>query len=316
MIAPAITDGEAIRLDGLPFPDAARFMYLTHNSNRLRVCILESDRRAPRGSILLIPGRTEFIEKFFETAQDFRKRGYVVMIMDHRGQGLSDRLLDDPLKSWVKSFDDYVEDVAFVVNTLEAQLPRPHILVGHSMGGCIGLQGLISGHLNPDCAVFNAPMLQVYELETPPLPQAVSVLALLGMSHRFLPFQPQRQGIPVPFKVNKLTSDKARYMRWRAYFDKAPRLRVAGPTYGWARAAWRSMGYVNRNAAKLQTPTLICATSMDPIVVTPVVKEFAAKAGCDFKLIIGALHETFLESDNYREEFFASFDAFCDRQAV
>ena len=313
---PLISEGEAIVLDGLSFPDAARFLYVQHKKIRLRVCLLESLRPDPRGTVLLIPGRTEFIEKYFETAEDFRSRGFVVMIMDHRGQGLSDRLTADPLKSWVRSFDDYITDIDFVVKTLADDLPRPHILVGHSMGGCIGLQGLISGHLNPDCAVFNAPMLQVYGLETPPMPEVVSILAVLGFSHRRLPFQPQKEGVPIPFKGNKLTSDKGRYRRWRAYFDNAPRLRVAGPTYGWIRAATRSMRYVNRNAKKLKTPTLIVATSMDPIVVTPVVKDFAARAGCDFKLIVGALHETFLEIDNYRAEFFETFDNFCQKQAV
>lgn len=308
--------GEAIKLDGLPFPKAARFSYLTRGDVRLRTMILETSRTDARGTVILVPGRTEFIEKYFETAEDFRARGFVVLCIDHRGQGLSDRLTDDPLKSWVRDFDDYVEDLQFVIDSHGDALPRPHIMVGHSMGGCIGLQGLIKGTLDADIAVFNAPMLQVFGLETPPMPEVITVLSWLGLSQRRLPGQPQKEGVPIPFKGNKLTSDKSRYMRWRAYFDNAPRLRVAGPTYGWIRAAVKSMRYVNRNAAKLKTPTLIVATSMDPIVVPSIVRDFAVKAGCDFLMVSGALHETFLEVDEYRKIFFDAFDAYCTKQAV
>ncbi len=311
-----ILPGEAIKLDGLPFPKAARFSYITRNGVRLRSLVMDSGQSDPRGTVIIVPGRTEFIEKYFETAEDFRTRGFTVMCIDHRGQGLSDRLTPDPLKSWVRDFDDYIDDLQFVIDTLGPQLPRPHVMVGHSMGGCLGLEGLIKGKLDADIAVFNAPMLQVFGLETPPMPEVISALSVLGLSRRRLPWQVQKEGVPIPFKGNKLTSDKARYMRWRAYFDNAPRLRVAGPTYGWIRAAVKSMKFVNRNAAKLKTPTMIVATSMDPIVVPSVVRDFAVKAQCDFLMINGALHETFLEVDGYRAEFYAAFDVFCEKQAV
>jgi lysophospholipase len=308
--------GEAIRLEGLPFPERAQFSYITHKGVRLRVLVLPSNAVEARGSIILVPGRTEFIEKYFETAESFRARGFTVLIMDHRGQGLSDRLLSDPLKSWVSSFDDYAIDLAFIIKTLSHDLPRPHVLVGHSMGGAISLLGLIKGYLDPDICVVNAPMLSLYGQDTPPMTQVVSILSVLGFSRRRLPFQPANEGIPIPFKGNKLTSDKARYKRWRAYFDNAPRLRVAGPTYGWIRAADRAMRTLNRNAKKLKTPTLIVQTSMDTIVIPSAVKEFAHKAGTDFKMINGARHETFLEQDEYRDQFFESFDAFCKKHAV
>lgn len=311
-----ITPGEAIKLDGLPFPKAARFSYITHKGVRLRILVMDSNRADPRGTVIIVPGRTEFIEKYFETAEDFRARGFVVMCIDHRGQGLSDRLTHDPLKSWVRDFDDYIGDLQYVITGLGEQLPRPHVMVGHSMGGCIGIQGLIKKSFDADIAIFNAPMLQVFGLETPPMPEVISVMSVLGFSHRRLPWQVQKEGVPIPFKGNKLTSDKARYMRWRAYFDNAPRLRVAGPTYGWIRAAVKSMKFVNRNARKLKTPTLIVATSMDPIVVPSIVRDFAVKAQCEFLMINGALHETFLEIDAYRAEFYEAFDAFCERQAV
>lgn len=316
----AVSEGEVIRLDGHKYPDGGRSYYVNHKGVRLRAFILfpgRSDRYPePRGSVILVPGRTEFIEKYFETAEDFRARGFCVMTVDHRGQGLSDRLLPNAMKSWVGSFDDYVTDLAFVTQSLSEHLPRPHVLVGHSMGGAIGLQGLISGHLPVDAAVFNAPMLGLYGLNKLPISLTIKALALMGFAKRRLPKQPKPEGIPVPFTGNKLTSDESRYTRWRAYFDSAPRLRLAGPTYGWIRAGMSAMRYINRNAQQLKTPTLIVQTSKDPIVIPSIVEDFARRAECEFLMIDGALHETFLEQDMYRQTFFEAFDKFCERQAV
>ena len=322
---PLIEPGEAVRFDGMPFPSGAQFSYVTRPVRaagmsakplRLRVMILPAKTAEPRGSVILSPGRTEFIEKYFELAEDFRARGYSVFVIDHRGQGLSDRVLPDVLKSYIRRFDDYVDDLAYCLNVFKADLPRPHILVGHSMGGCVGLHGILSGDLAPDAAVFNAPMLGIVGLEQPMVAPIMSILSRLGLARRNIPFQAQRSGLPVPFKINKLTSDRARYSRWRAYFDSAPRLRLSGPTYGWIHAAVKSMKFVQRNASRLNTPTLIVIAGADRIVVPEDVRVFAKNSKAQTLELPTALHETFLERDEIRAAFFERFDAFCKSQAV
>ena len=98
--------------------------------------------RAPskltRGSIIFSPVRTEFVDKYLETAADFIERGFNVLIVDPRGQGLSDRLLDDKIKSHIEDFWDYVDDLVYAVKELSPSLPQPHVLMGHSMGGGAG----------------------------------------------------------------------------------------------------------------------------------------------------------------------------------
>ena len=47
-----------------------------------------------RGTVCIFPGRTEWIEKYFETVRDLRNRGFAVALLDWRGQGLSDRALE------------------------------------------------------------------------------------------------------------------------------------------------------------------------------------------------------------------------------
>jgi len=270
----------------------------------------------PRGSIILSPGRTEFIEKYFETAENLLDRGFNVLIVDPRGQGLSDRLLEDPLKSYVRSFQDYAEDFAFAIEAFEADLPKPHIAMGHSMGGCIVLLAVLTGTVSPSAVVCCAPMTGIFDVETRMSEYVIRAFNFLGLSKRRVPFQKKTGGQPVPFKGNKLTSDFDRFQRWASYFKTTPELRVAGPTIAWVSQALWAMNYVNRNARQLKVPGLIVAAGGDPIVDPASNSKFAHMAGIDFTVVPGALHEILMEKDEYRNQFFESLDQFLDSQGL
>src|SRR5688500_15425947 len=68
-----------------------------------------------KGTVCLLPGRTEFIEKYFEVVSDLRDRGFAVATLDWRGQGLSQRALSDPRKGHVRRFSEYDEDLRALV---------------------------------------------------------------------------------------------------------------------------------------------------------------------------------------------------------
>jgi lysophospholipase len=297
-------------------PEKYECMFVRHRGIDLRVCVLDCLKKPARGTVILVPGRTEFIEKYLEIISDMRARGFAVLIYDHRGQGLSGRLLADRLKSWVNRFSDYSKDLAFLMTALKDRLPRPHVLVGHSMGGAIALQALLRAMVKPDAAVMNAPMLGLVGTEQPGVPFMLSFLSMIGFSRRPIPMQPQSRGVAVDFSVNKLTTDRRRYDIWRSYFDAHEDLRVAGPTYGWITTSLRAMKEIQDKASKLQTPTLIVQPMADPIVVPEDVASFAEKSGAQFIPVMGALHETLMEKDVYRSQFFAAFDEFLDGQRI
>ena len=311
-----ITPGDVVRLEGLDLPSGAHFHFIEHDKLHLRVMLAPSGRAAARGSVIFQPGRTEFIEKYFEVAEDLIQRGFAVIIIDPRGQGLSSRLLDDPMKSYVAQFEGYCDDLTFVVDAFKSDLPRPHIVMGHSMGGTIGLQTILTGRLNPAACVFTAPMLELHDLDTPMMSAAVRFLSWAGMKYKNLPFQSGRSGKPVPFRANKLTSDPNRYQLWATYFENHKRLRVGAPTFGWISASLRAMKFVNDNAEHLKIPALIIGCGADPIVKPASNEDFAKLAGVDYVNIPGALHEILLERDEYRDQFWAAFDDFLERNAL
>src|SRR5256885_4307122 len=65
-----------------------------------------------KGTVCVFTGRSEFIEKYFETVRDLRKRGFTVAVMDWRGGGGSSRRMPEPPQGRVGSFSDFVTGLA------------------------------------------------------------------------------------------------------------------------------------------------------------------------------------------------------------
>ena len=64
-----------------PVPSGATAGYLTSfDGTKLRVARWDATRAPMRGTVVIVPGRTEFIEKYFEVVADLRRRGYAVVV--------------------------------------------------------------------------------------------------------------------------------------------------------------------------------------------------------------------------------------------
>ncbi len=59
---------------------------------------------SPRGSILFLPGRGDFYEKYLETLDHWHRAGWQVTALDWRGQAGSGRLGLDPMTGHVDDF--------------------------------------------------------------------------------------------------------------------------------------------------------------------------------------------------------------------
>ena len=204
------------------------------DGTRLRFGVWPEGRK---GTILMFAGRTEYVEKYGRVAEDFAKAGYGMVSFDWRGQGLADRPQHEPGMGHVLSFDEYRQDVAAFRAALEQLgVPKPWYLIGHSMGGCIGLRALYDG-LPVAAAAFTGPM---WGIQLTPLLKFLSPLLingsrLLGREDRFAPTTgPWKEE---PFEGNILTTDPDQYAYMNRQTAAHPELTLGGPSFQWVAAA-------------------------------------------------------------------------------
>jgi lysophospholipase len=297
-------------------PEGGRAFWLTAADGvRLRLGVWPGPAGA-KGTVFLLPGRTEYIEKYGPAAADLAQRGYAMLAVDWRGQGLADRLLDDPVKGHVVNFTDYQLDMAAVCQAAEAlELPRPWVILGHSMGGAIGLRALMGAHPFAACA-FSAPMwgIGLPALVHPFGARIARALNDTAFALRYAPGTgPQTYVFRDPFLDNKLTTDPGMWAFMVDQLAQAPALMLSGPSLRWV-----TEGILECAAlAALPAPDLPCYTALgglERIVDIPAVERQIArwpKARLD--RIASAQHEVMMETAATRAHFYdacaALFDA-------
>ena len=296
-------------------PNGRAFWLTTADDVQIRVAFWPAAEA--RGTVLLLPGRTEYIEKYGRAATDLARRGYATACIDWRGQGLADRAFSDRMVGHVEDFAEYQLDFdAMIAGCDAAAMPKPYFLLAHSMGGCIGLRALIRG-APVRAAAFSAPMWGIL-ISTWARPAAVMLSTAarwFSFDHRYAPGTgPSTYVIDAPFAGNTLTSDPAMwdYMKQQALAH--PDLPLGGPSLGWLKAALVECHALSMIAAP-KVPVYCALGLAEKIVDTgPVHLRMANWPGAAFDLVEGAEHEVMMEIPATRKRFFDTATALFDKQ--
>jgi lysophospholipase len=312
------SDSALVSLARNPVPGGAEEgLILTPDGVRLRYATWLATREPLRGTCVIVQGRSEYIEKYFETVADLRRRGYAVVAFDLRGQGGSERLLADPSKGHVSSFRDYDVDLETIIRDILPTLPTPHIALGHSLGGHILLRHALADDSPFSRLVVTGPMIKLSEAALGMPARSARMMAEIGCAagfgSRFVPGGKARVKGGDPFVDNPLSSDRERYMRAQAVLDAGPHLAIGSPTFGWMRAAFRSMALLQApdTPRLIRLPTLFIAAGDDKVVSTTAIEEFALKTKLGSAVLLAAArHEILRETDDARTRFWSAFDAY------
>lgn len=294
-------------LPGNDRPPATAFFLRAEDGVRLRVACWHGAEPL-RGTVLLFPGRTEYVEKYTRPAARLNAEGYSVIGIDWRGQGLSDRLQNDPRPGHIGDFADYQRDVVeLVVAASELQLPQPWHLLGHSMGGCIGLAALYN-ELPVASAAFSAPMWNI-NLRQMPHGVALGMAYIAGRLRRGGQAAAGTGGsgtyvLDESFNANLLTHDPA---NWGYLVQQAatwPDLTIGGASYDWVAKA---LNECTRLAAlpSPDYPALITLGDGEKIVSPAAIRDRAGRWDEGHLLeLTNCRHEVMMETPDIQEHFY------------
>jgi len=315
--APTGVPGEA----AASYRRADRYGFLDRDRAHLRYACWNAKGTpgtTPRGTILLLTGRGEFIEKYAaEVVGELLDRGFAVIALDWRGQGLSYRPLADREKGHIDSFDTYLADLKlFLQSVVAPEAPRPILALCHSMGGHILLRYLAETGAEPLSAGLIVSPMTALQREA----FLRSVLMLMPemavVDHRYLFGTGPFIFLAREFASNHVTHDERRYRLTEAWFKTDPRLSLGGPTIGWARQAVRSMlasmapGYLER----IELPLLLMTAGQDQLIdITSHAPVVARLGNAEHVIVAGAKHEIMMEIDPLRAQFWQAFDRLAAR---
>ncbi|MEL6857101.1 MAG: alpha/beta hydrolase [Pseudomonadota bacterium] len=302
-----------VDVPGNPRPDGARIIWFEGVGGRkLRACLAPATAETPRGTAIVCPGRTEFIEKYFEVARDLQDRGFAVLIIDWPGQGLSERLLDDPQKGHVDRFETFMGALRNGLDAME-ELPRPYVSLAHSMGGAIALAAIGQGLVKVEAAAFCAPMWGL------PLGRVqryfIWAMRVMGRADDFA----QKPGPPERFVDNVVTSDEAHWQLNRDLTDAAPELSLGPVTWGWLGASLDIFSSISKPdvLAKIDIPVFVASAADEKLVDNRAHAQIAAQlSACEHITVDDAMHEILMEKPEKRAEFWAGFDRMLERASI
>ncbi|WP_169628090.1 alpha/beta fold hydrolase [Ferrimonas senticii] len=268
----------------------------------LRYCILRQPAaRTSRGALVLCTGRGDSFSRYWPQIEWLYQQGFCLYLWDHRGQGLSARLLPNRQVGHVQHFDDYVADMTrFIREKLNPDNPTQRYLLGHSMGGAIATLYLAKYPHQFDKAMLVAPMMDI----NLPAPRKL-LTPLLALFHRLRPTGYAIGGSDYqvkPFADNPYTGDRAQF-DWNHWLhQQQPELQVGSPSVHWIRHALAVCDRLSNT--QVTTPLLLAIAEQERIVSNPPIYQFAERGGHQTLTIEDGRHELLMERPPLRQQLY------------
>lgn len=273
-----------------------------------------------RGTFFIFPGKSEYVEKYFEVVSELSARGFAAVVVDWRGQGLSHRENGDDKFGHITNFDWFFDDFDALYRMIKEECPRPHYCLAHSMGGNIALRMAAERDIPFAALVLSAPMTGIIlkGFWSRRVKQVSGLMRFIGRGKEVIPGGQLFDPLKEKFEANRVTHDLRRFNRAKAILTKNPDLVQRAATHGWMNESLKSIArlFEPRVLERLTTPVLLFTAGKDKLVDNRTHQELARlRPNVEAVFIPQSAHEILMERDDVRETFWREFDRFMDRLA-
>ena len=298
-----------------------QFHFFSPQKNiKLRFGVMRVQPNPAKGVFLLLHGRAEFIEKYKAVANQLTRKGFDVVSLDWRGQGLSSREVENRHKGYIHSFEDYVADLTALYDEVMESQELPVYILAHSMGGHIALRFMAQFPHKIKKAVLASPMVDI-ALPGLVYPLSKSLSKHFSKGHFAKTYTLGSENYAsksARFQGNKLCHDPEQFQILHDEIRKNPGLAIGGVTWGWLNAAFESIEILKNEVflQNIKTPVLILGAQNDAVVSLAAQKKLSQKLSHGyFHCIEGAFHELMFETPRIREEVWSLFDRFMSEES-
>ncbi len=258
-----------------------------------------------QAALVIVDGRTEYAAKYAELFYDLRDQPWSFYIYDHRGQGMSGRLLSDPDRGQVDNFANYVVDLKkFIQTVVKKKAHKRLFILAHSMGGTIAVlysienPGILKG------IILCSPMLRI---NTAPFPGELARLLTAGITALgggdFYVFGGGPYNPAKAFAGNDLTHSAARFALNKKILHEFPKNELGSPTFQWLNESFKAMKEARAEAGNLKILVLLLEGGSDTVVGRKAETKFCEGApNCVLARFPGGRHELLMEKDPIRNQ--------------
>jgi len=219
-----------------------------------------------RPLIILLPGLSEFCEKYYETANFFINHGYDILVIDWAFQGRSTRFNPNPHKRHSDGYDADINDLKLILDQHKRK-NTPMFMLGHSMGGHIGLRFLSQYPHYFQAASFSAPMIGIKDLKyTGWLIRLLTPFFNFFKTSYIPKGQNWREAARKSDGTDIFSSDPLRDAIHNMWCNYDPTLQVGNPTIKWVLESLKSIAFLKKNFSKIQIPILIGMAEKEEII--------------------------------------------------
>jgi lysophospholipase len=257
--------------------------------------------------LVILPGRTEPIEKYAELVYDLLQTpagaNLHYYLMDHRGQGHSGRMASPSDMGHVDKFENYVKDVETFVKLQDLDKRCEHkYLLAHSMGAGIATAYLLKNPKTFDKVILSSPMLKI---QTRPYAYAtaraiVQGMVIAGKGAKFAIGQ-RPYDSSLKFEDNTFTTSPERFKMAMGLFETYPMTKVGGVSSRWILEVMKGTHPIRSRYHEISTPMIMINAGFESYSEpSEMVKLCKEAANCKHVLLQSSKHEVFMDRDENR----------------
>jgi alpha-beta hydrolase superfamily lysophospholipase len=221
-------------------------LHLNHRDHNLFIQKWSNPSQKPKGVVIITHGISEHSNCYSPLASDLVRENWEVVGWDLPGHGKS-----SGARGYVSDFNEFIECLDFLSQTIKNQYNLPQIHLGHSMGGLITLKHALDKNQLAEALVLSSPALGI----TVPVPAYKDLAARIILRLK-LPIT-MNNGL----RYDSLSRDPEMVAKYKTDFLRHGK--VSAPIY---MGIIYAMAYVFENVQKLTLPCLFQVAGADALV--------------------------------------------------